>query len=769
MHRTWLEPIPVTISDIVFEATGENVFLSEYLTRKSLDTHEKIQGFLFPEEYRPASPFNLHGMDVAVERINNAIAHQETIGVWGDFDVDGQTATTILVSVIRLLGGKVHYHIPVRATESHGIRLPNLVEFLQNDIRLLLTCDTGISEFEASDYCSEHDIPLIITDHHALPDHLPRALVILNPMLSPGTDPLRTLSGAGVAYKLAEALLNARAQEKDLTNLQDLVVLGLVADQAVLINDTRFLVQKGLSVIRQGKRKSLSKMLEMAGVKNDQFSEEHINFIIAPRLNAIGRLSDANIIVEFLMSQDDHFISDIVKELEQKNSERKMLSDQVFSAATHLIDSQHELSQGKVIVIAHKNWPAGVLGLVAGRLAEIYSKPVILCNETPEGMIRGSARSISGVNIIQSISACAPFLESFGGHPMAAGLALHNENLFPFIKQLNRQVDDQIAERPPLSLLPIESYLKFENIKSDFVSQIEALSPFGQGNPAPVFATRNVSLKSKPIHIGSTKEHVRLTLFDSEQHEQQFIWWQGAGNPVPEGNFDIAFSARFSNFRGQKEIQLEWIDSRDIKESPFVLSSPSLFEIEDHRNASNPDLFIRNNSLNADSIVFGEGPDLPFEMACDRNKLTRSTILVISTIPPDRTTLRMIIATTRPQKILLFAFDPCPKSVKEFMNALGGLALFTIRNKAGILDYTKIAARLGYPDSTIRLGLDWLQEHGDIVVCQKDQSSCQISPGNHTPSSFLIDLQSRLEFQIGEVRAFRSYFKRADANLLLQG
>lgn len=707
-------------------------------------------------------------MDVAVERINDAISHKETIGVWGDFDVDGQTATTILVTAIRLLGGKVCYHIPVRAIESHGIRVQNLVEFLKNDIHLLLTCDTGISEFDAAKYCFEHQIPLIITDHHALPEHLPKALAILNPMLGRETDPLRTLSGAGVAYKLAEALLNAHEKEYEVANLQDLVALGLVADQAVLINDTRFLVQKGLSVIRQGKRKSLSMMLEMAGVKNDQLSEEHINFIIAPRLNAIGRLSDANMMVDFLTSQDEIFISNIVKALENKNSERKMLSDQVFYAAIRLIDNQNEISQGTVIVIAHKNWPAGVLGLVAGRLAEICNKPVILCTETPEGMIKGSARSIDGVNIIQAISACAPLLESFGGHPMAAGLALKNENLSLFTKQLNRQVDDQTAERPPLSLLPIESYLKFNDLNSDFVSQIEALSPFGHGNPAPVFATQNVSLKSKPIIIGSTKEHLRLTLMDTEQHELQFIWWQGAGTLVPEGNFDIAFSARFSNYRGQKEIQLEWIDWREIKQMPAAPSPHPNFTIDDHRNESDPDQFIRHISLNSETIVFGEGPELTIEMACDRNNLGRSKILVISTIPPDRTTLRTIIETTKPQKILLFAFDPSPKSVKEFMSKFGGLALYTIRNKSGILEYSKIAARLGYPDPAIRLGLDWLQAHGDIVVCQKDQVSCQIAPGNHTPSSNLIDLQSRLEIKIGEVRAFRSYFKRADADSLLQ-
>ncbi len=766
--RSWLEPIPVNVSDIVFKASGENVFLSEYLTRKSLDTQEKVQGFLSPEKYHPASPYNLKSMDTAVERIKSAIAHNESIGVWGDFDVDGQTATTILVSTIRLLGGKVYFHIPVRATESHGIRLPNLVNFLKNEIKLLITCDTGISEFDASNYCLEHHIPLIISDHHALPDHLPEAFAILNPMLSPVTDPLRTLSGAGVAYKLAEALLEVQDQGQGLAQLQDLVALGLVADQAALINDARFLVQQGLSVIRQGKRKSISAILKLAGVVDDQISEEHISFVIAPRLNAIGRLSDANKIVDFLITQDDKLISDTANILEQKNNERKILSDQVFNAAFHLIDSQRELSQNPVIVLAHEKWPSGVLGLVAGRLVEKYNKPVVLCVSTKDGMIHGSARSIDGVNIIQAISSCSPLLQSFGGHPMAAGLAMKNENFSQFTNLLNQQIVHQIGEQSTVPPLPIEGYLPFENINDEFVAQIEALSPFGQGNPVPIFVTRNVTMKTKPILIGSTKEHMRLILMDSRQNERQFIWWQGAGNPLPDGYFDVAYTARFSNFRGQKEIQLEWIDWREVNESPATITLKPAFKIEDHRNEPESERLIEPYLRHDSVIAFGEASNLKFSIICDRNNLHKSKQLVILTIPPDLFTLRLIIEKVQPEGIILFSFDSSPKSVKDFLIQLGGLSLYTIKSKSGIVEYTQIAALIGYPESAIQLGLDWLQAHGDISINNKDKKGCQISSGNRLPSSSLIDLQSRLEAQIGEIRAFRSYFKRADLNLLLR-
>ena len=305
LPRQWLEPLSVPTPEAPQTLAGEGLhpLVAQVLARRGLVDAAAVRAFLDPACYVPASPFDLPGMEAAVARIGSALRRQEVIGVWGDFDVDGQTSTTLLVEALRHLGADVRYHIPVRERESHGVTIPYLSQFLDDGVQLVVTCDTGITANEAVAYARQRGVDVIITDHHSLPEQLPEALALVNPQfLAPG-HPLGALPGVGVAYKLVEALYQRRGDPEACARYLDLVALGIVADVALQTGDTRYLLQRGLSALRQTQRLGLLALFEMAELSPAGLSEEHIGFMIGPRLNALGRLSDANPIVDFLTTR----------------------------------------------------------------------------------------------------------------------------------------------------------------------------------------------------------------------------------------------------------------------------------------------------------------------------------------------------------------------------------------------------------------------------------------------------------------------------------
>jgi single-stranded-DNA-specific exonuclease len=309
----------------------------------------------------------------------------------------------------------------VRARESHGINLPVLEQLINQGVELLLTCDTGISAHEALDYAQSRAVPVLVTDHHDLPPSLPNALALVNPKRLPEDHPLATLPGVGVAYKLAEELYRRAGRPEASAALLDLVALGIVADLALLSGETRYLLQCGLQALRQTRRLGLQAMLELAEIAPQNLAEEHISFVLGPRLNALGRLADANRAIELLTTQDMGRARILALELEGLNAERKLLTDQVFQAAQAQIEADRSLLDEAALVLAHPAWPGGVVGIVASRLVEYYHRPVVLLSAPPGQLARGSARSVEGINITAAIAANQRLLNGFGGHPMAAG------------------------------------------------------------------------------------------------------------------------------------------------------------------------------------------------------------------------------------------------------------------------------------------------------------------------------------------------------------
>ncbi len=347
--RKWIEPSDQTIAEGLFSLTRGSLLAARALARRGYADVRLARAFLDPDCFQPAEPGEMPGLDRAKLRLWTAMQNREHILVWGDFDVDGQTATAILVETLTELGGKVSYHIPIRAKESHGVGLNVLRELLEvsNDPpRLVLTCDTGISAYDAIAYANERDVDVIVTDHHELPTRhagedeieeiqelLPLAYAIVSPRLLPQNHGLSGLPGAGVAYKLAEALYRHAGYPGGVSKYQDLAALGIVADVALLTGETRFLLQRGLECLRGSQRVGLQAIYEMSGLVPASMTEEQIGFVLAPRLNALGRLSDANPAVELLTTKDAGRARVLAMELEGWNSQRQLMTGQVLKAA----------------------------------------------------------------------------------------------------------------------------------------------------------------------------------------------------------------------------------------------------------------------------------------------------------------------------------------------------------------------------------------------------------------------------------------------------
>ncbi|MBL8062331.1 MAG: single-stranded-DNA-specific exonuclease RecJ, partial [Anaerolineales bacterium] len=562
----WLDPHPVDIP-ASFLDMGLPPLIAQTLLRRGINRPEEAEAFLYPEKNQPSQFPNIQK---AVDIINLAIRRGEKICVWGDFDVDGQTSTALLVQSLQALNANVTYYVPVRGKESHGIHIDSLKPIIDNGAKLLLTCDTGITAHEAIDYANSRGVDVIVTDHHDLSETLPNAKVIINPKVLPEDHPLKNLAGVGVAYKLAEALL-IENRKSEIVNLLDLVALGLIADVALLQNETRSLAKQGIEQLRNTNRLGLKVMAELAGASLDTLTEETIGFTFAPRLNALGRLGDANPAVELLITNNPSRVRVLATQIEGLNAQRRMLTKQVYDAAESQLRQNPELLTEPAIVLSHPNWPGGVVGIVANKLVDRYHKPAILFNESDDGLLRGSARSIEGLHITEAIATQKDLLRGFGGHPMAAGMSLQKDNLPAFRKGLGKAIEKQLGsivfEEPTLQ---IDAWLGLNEINLVLADSLELLAPFGAGNPELTLATRNVTLKSA-IPLGKTKEHLRLNVEDENGAVASFLWWGGAGEDLPESGsqFDIAYSLRATTFRGQRQVSLQFKEFKLGEEQPL--------------------------------------------------------------------------------------------------------------------------------------------------------------------------------------------------------
>jgi single-stranded-DNA-specific exonuclease len=766
MHE-WIEPQDVQVPEALQATVGGHPLVAETLTRRGITDVASAQAFLDPDRYQPALAIDLRNLTEAVERLERAIGQGERICVWGDFDVDGQTSTTVLVSTLRDLGATVQYHIPVRAKESHGVNIPVLERIIADGVDLVLTCDTGVSAHEAVAYAQSQGVDVIITDHHDLPPLLPEAYAVVNPKMLPESHPLHELSGVGCAYKLVEALYDRVGRSADAARHLDLVALGLVADVAVQTGDTRYLIQRGLEALRHTERLGLQVMMNLANLNPDWLTEEHIGFQLAPRLNALGRLDDANPIVELLTTDDVTRARTLATELEGLNAQRKLLCDQVFQAAQAQIERDPSLLDYAALVLSHPAWPGGVIGIVAGRLAERYNRPTILLTTPPDQLGRGSARSIEGCDISAAIAAQAGLLHGFGGHPMAAGLSIAPERIPEFRRALSRTISETCEEVTEEPKLQVDAFLALTDLSLELIEEIERLAPFGPGNPSLTLATRGLSLVSHAL-IGRNREHLQLIVEDEAKNTRKVLWWRGAGEPLPEGRFDLAYTVRASDYRGQRDVQVEWTDARSIEEIPVALRpiAPAI-EVVDYRRELRPKTVLEQLRALEGVQVWAEADAKAKVEGLDRHELAATKTLAVWTVPPGPAEWRDGLAKASPQKVILFGINLGLDDPELFLKRLAGLTKHALRTNTGRVNISTLAAATAQRESTVWAGLAWLTARGYLAVASAGDDEVQLTAGAGTADADLPRVTAHLKALIEETAAYRAYFARAEKETLV--
>ena len=732
--------------------------------------HYQIHSAAQLEDYllslqQSTSPYELPNIQLGIKRVLLAIKNHENIAVWGDFDVDGQTSTTILVGGLRELGAKVIYHIPIRGPESHGINLANLQKLFEQHISLLITCDTGIREFEAVDACKSAGVDVIITDHHTPGTELPAALAVISGQLLSKEHVLHDLCGAGCAYKFIEALcLSAGLPEiKDL--FIDLAAIGTVADLVPLTLENRRIVRQGLKIIRENPRPSLKELLTLADISIPTFQEEDIAFQIAPRLNALGRLNDPNPIVSFFLSEDATEIRIMANRLDGLNEKRKQICDSIFRAANSELQREPARLREPVLILHHPAWPGGINGLVASQLTERYHKPAIVLTAPENQIARGSARSVEGINITAAIASQAALLNRYGGHAMAAGLSLPTSQLTLFRKGITEYISRTTNGQDLVFYSKITCQASFEDFSLPVLEKIEPFSPFGPSNPAPLFLTTSIRVE-KIIHLSKEKEHLKLQCQDKAGNTLSVFWWNGEATHLPMNqDLDILYQAKVASFRGQKEVQCTLKDFR-IHPDPQNEANRNEMTFFDLRGKYQSTQAIKDLLLEEDYQAWGEGlPDLA-SIVQTRSTLIPAKKLILVSTPYSFSQIRQVIEIVNPSEVSIISVSSPMDHLDSLIKYCAGVVKFSLQNKDGWIPYTKLEESSGQPMATIVTVFKYFQAKGFIEILDESGDAIQItSPGIEKKE--LIDiLQNKLKALLEETRARRTYFINTPLEIL---
>jgi single-stranded-DNA-specific exonuclease len=555
---------PPAPTEFVQTANTSSPIVAHLLYQRGLQSAEAVDAFL-SSDYRSGlhDPFLLKGMRAAATRIAHAILEHEPMAVYGDFDTDGVTAVTLLIQVIRAMGGDIQPYIPHRIREGYGLNTDAIDQLIAADTRLLITVDCGISNAREVVYAMEHGLDVIVTDHHTPPEILPQALAVINPKQADCPYPYKGLVGVGIAYKVVQALvrlgIKMPLRGRDLL---DVVALGTVADMGPLDGENRILVKVGLESLNTSQRPGLQALISAAGLIQGRITASDIGYMLAPRLNAAGRLDDAVIAYQLLLAEDMSVARQLAQQLNEANSERQRLTKETQQIALAQVQAQGK-DRNRIVVVDGAEYPAGVVGLVAARLVEELGRPVLLI-ERGEEHSRGSARSIVGFSIIDALNHCADLFVRFGGHMAAAGFTLPTNQIATLEARLNEYAATRLPEIPePVLDIDIETPLTALNW--DLLGAIQALEPFGQANPQPILMSQHVRVLQAQTR-GADRQHLKLRIADAaggpEYDAIAFRLGHLAGYFSKYPWLDIAYTFEPHEWNGQRTLQLNIKDLR---------------------------------------------------------------------------------------------------------------------------------------------------------------------------------------------------------------
>jgi single-stranded-DNA-specific exonuclease len=478
--------------------------VASMLINRGLDTVDSARYFLFGKE-QFHDPYLLKGMDLAVKRIHDAIENQEPILIFGDYDADGVSSTTVLMITLMELGANVQFYIPNRFTEGYGPNEPAFRHAAESGIKLIITVDTGISAIHEAAIAKELGLDLIITDHHEPGPVLPEALAIIHPKLPDSNYPFRELAGVGVAFKLAHALYGKVPE-----HLLEIAVIGTIADLVSLKDENRLIAKKGLEKLKATNNIGLKAIFKLAGVNQQSINEETIGFTLAPRINAVGRLENADMAVQLLLTEDPLEAQSLAEEMDALNKTRQSIVNSITAEAIEEVEKNYPIDSNSVLVIGKEGWNAGVIGIVASRLVEKFYRPtIVLSFDQEKGLAKGSARSIAGFDLFQNLSTCRDILPHFGGHPMAAGMTLKLEDVPDLRMKLNELATEQLTADDFIPVTNLDHEINLEEISLSSLDELNLLAPFGMDNPKPKVLINDVQI-STIKKIGSDQNHLKL-------------------------------------------------------------------------------------------------------------------------------------------------------------------------------------------------------------------------------------------------------------------
>jgi single-stranded-DNA-specific exonuclease len=558
-HTEWVLPV-AEIESVARSLIKERTMPEHYamiLANRGLRTFKEAESFVAPSLDDMCDPFLFHDMHKAVDRLKEALKNGEHIMIHGDYDVDGVCGTSIFMRIISGLGGKVSYYIPDRFKEGYGVSIEGVDQAAKMGVTLIMTVDTGMTAFEESKYAKSKGIDFIITDHHEPQSDAPNALAVLNPKIANSGYPFRELAGVGVMFTLLQALyIDTEMNINDLYDELDLVALGTAADVVPLVDENRILTKFGIQRMRETGNTGIAALMEVSGSVKSNVNSNNIIHILAPRLNAPGRLSSASKTVDLLTSNNWLNALKIADDIEKENAERRQMNDQVNIEAEQMLQDAGTKFGAGGIVLASANWHQGVIGIAASRIVEKYNSPTILIS-LEDGIGKGSARSVKGFDICSAISECDDILENFGGHKYAVGLTINADNIDELKERFNNILHRELPDGIPKSTIQVDAEVELSSLDDNLIKFLEKLSPYGESNPIPIFLTRNLKLVGDSRIVGNN--HLKFKVTDGYRSFDAIGFNMGnyrervrLNNPP----LDLLYNVEENVWRGRRNIQL---------------------------------------------------------------------------------------------------------------------------------------------------------------------------------------------------------------------
>lgn len=562
-------PFPAEEVEELCRTAGVSTVLAELLLRAGLKEPGLAVKFLRPALAELQDPFLLRNLDAAAARLRQAILNREELVVLGDYDVDGVSSTALLVSILRRFGLSPRFVVPRRMEDGYGLSRSAIDRALEQGVpRLFIALDCGTNSHEEVAYLISRGVEVMVIDHHRSKERKLDGVLLINPHVESGDDDdaWRHLCTVGLVFKLCHGLLkllrseeHALAKRIKLRDYLDLVAMGTVADLVPLHGENRILARYGLRILQGAERPGLRALMAVAGVKPEQgLMPVDISFRLGPRINASGRLADAALSVELLLSEDESFCAQTARQLDAFNRERQEIERSITEEAERIVEERYSNLPG--IVLYGDTWHSGVVGIVAGRVSRKYNRPCVVLGNEGE-IAKGSGRSVEGVNLVEVLSTCSDVLSSWGGHPMAVGVSVHTQLVDEFRKRFAEAVETHVGGRELEAFLSLSAWLTPDQIREQLMDELEELHPFGQGNPEPVFGVRGIVLRQRPEVFKS--QHFRFSLEDSRGRRLFGVAWKMADRIPPVGvPVDLAVELAWNHFNDRKLLQLELIDWR---------------------------------------------------------------------------------------------------------------------------------------------------------------------------------------------------------------